>query len=85
MSYPPHDWPPSQMHSPIDLERRLTRLEDTAELHEELHEEHKESTGKLLDRMSWHERAILAIIGAMQILVQDKYPALAKLLKGLSP
>ena len=36
MSYPPHDWQPSQMHSPIDLERRLTRLEDTAELHEEL-------------------------------------------------
>jgi hypothetical protein len=73
------------MHSPIDLERRLTKLEDTAEHHEALHEDHKESAGKLKDRMSWHERAILGIIGVIQILAQEKYPALVKLLKGVGP
>jgi hypothetical protein len=85
MVYRPHDWPPSPMHSPIDLERRLTKLEDTAEHHEALHEDHKESAGKLKDRMSWHERAILGIIGVIQILAQEKYPALVKLLKGAGP
>lgn len=85
MVYQPPDWPRSQMHSPIDLERRLTSLEDAAAAHQKLHEEHKETSGKLRDRMSWHERAILGIIGVIQILAQEKYPALVKLLKGVGP
>ena len=34
-------------------------------------------------RMSLHEKAILAIAGVLQVALQDKYPKLAQILKGL--
>jgi hypothetical protein len=82
MSHYSNDWQQSQMHSPRELERRLTQLEDLTEAHAELHERHEEATTKLRDRMTWHERAITAIVGVLQILAQDKFPAIIKLLRG---
>lgn len=85
MSYPPHHLSNTAMHHPLELERRLTKLEDAAEHHGELHDEHREAAGKLQGRMNWHERCIVTIVGVLQILLQDKYPALVKILKGLGP
>ena len=92
MSYPPHGYPPpnwqswqppSHQHSPLEIERRLTQLEDATEHHQELHQEHRESHGRLKGRLSLHEKAILAICGVLQILLQDKYPEIAKLIRGV--
>lgn len=65
-------------HSPLELERRLTIGEMEAEAT-------KEQIASISKRMSLVERAILAILGCLQILLQDKFPALAALIKGLMP
>lgn len=68
----------SGSHSPLELEHRLTIGEMEAEAT-------KEQLAGLQRRMSLVEKAILAILGCLQVLLQDKYPALAALLKGLIP
>lgn len=64
---------------------RLTRaeaaLERLGEIHDELREDHEAHSEKL----SLHEKAILWICGVIYILAQDKFPALAAILKGLHP
>lgn len=89
MSYPQQSWPPwqqpSPQHSPIDLEHRLTSLEAIAEHHGDLHEGHESSDRALEKRISLHEKAILGILGLLNIVLQDKYPALAKIIRGFMP
>ena len=82
----------SSGHSPIEIERRLTeqRLshEHLRDDHAELQESHEALEGRLevmSRRMSLHEKAILAILGLLQVVLQDKYPVLAALLKSLTP
>jgi len=71
----------------LETDRRLTRIEVHQEHREESNETYKERADKRLDaiekRMSLHERAILAIAGILQVILQDKYPKLAAILKGL--
>jgi len=71
-STPPH-WAasprPSPEHSTKELENRLTHLEIKSEDHKE--------------RLSIHERAILGILGALYVLAQDKFPAIADLIRGV--
>lgn len=89
MSYPPGSWPPwlqpSSLHSPIDIEHRLTSLEAIAEHHGDLHEERESSHKTLEKRIALHEKAILVILGALNVLLQDKYPALAGMIRGFLP
>lgn len=82
----------SEGHSPIEIERRLTeqRLshEHLRDDHAELQESHEALECRLeamSRRMSLHEKAILAILGLLQVVLQDKYPVLAALLKSLTP
>ncbi|WP_296201740.1 hypothetical protein [uncultured Hyphomicrobium sp.] len=63
-------------HSTKELENRLTTLEVNSEDHGETIDHHSE-------RLTLHERAILAILGTLYILLQDKFPAIADLLRGL--
>jgi hypothetical protein len=84
---PPH-WPPQSqpLHS-VEIEHRLTivenDLENVVERHEEKHEAHEEKYEALTKRMSLHEKATLVLAGAVQILAQDKYPALAKIIRSV--
>jgi hypothetical protein len=63
-------------HSTKELENRLTTLEVNSEDHGETIDQHSE-------RLTLHERAILGILGTLYILAQDKFPAIADLLRGL--
>lgn len=82
MSYPPISWPPLpphlHQHSTKELEHRLTVLETEAKADSEQIEQHDR-------RLNLHEKAILAIGAVLQILLQDKYPKLAELIKQVLP
>lgn len=68
---------------------RLTRaeaaLERLGEIHDELREDHEQVRDSHTAKLSLHEKAILAICGLLYILAQDKFPAIAAILKGLRP
>ena len=82
-SYPPL---PTPSHS-NELEHRLTVVETIQVERARTNEERQKDTESRLDahdrRLNLHEKAILAICGVLQILMQDKYPAMAELIKGL--
>jgi hypothetical protein len=82
MKYPPTSWPPSPphwpQHSTKEIEHRLTVLETEAEADSEQIEQHDR-------RLNLHEKAILAIGAVLQILMQEKYPKLAELIKQVLP
>jgi hypothetical protein len=63
-------------HTTKELENRLTTLEVNSEDYGDQIDHHSE-------RLTLHERAILAILGTLYILLQDKFPAIADLLRGL--
>lgn len=76
-------------HDPIEVEHRLTALHgDVKGLHgdvQSLREESDERHGSMSRRMSLVEKAIVGILVVLQVLLQDKWPALAALLKELRP
>ena len=91
-NYPPWHQP---SHS-TDLEHRITvveseqthqkelskdRYENVVESAEELDEKYEAKTEALSKRLSLHEKAILVLAGALQILAQDKYPALGAIIR----
>ncbi len=67
----------SQTHSNA-LENRLTRSEIRTEQYGEKIAAHDK-------RLSLLEKAILGIAAVLQVILQDKYPALAAILKSLLP
>ena len=71
--------PESQIQSHSNaLENRITKVEFRGEIQEK----RLEATEK---RLSLQEKAILAIAAILQIILQDKYPALASVLKSFIP
>ena len=79
-----HDSPKYQMpYSSSDLPERAARLEVHREVHESRLEDHSDRLDAVTKRMSLHEKAILAILAVLQVILQDKYPALAKILKAM--
>lgn len=72
-----------QGHSPIELERQLTENRIYREALEESHEELTEDVAALRKKLALHEKAILGILGLLQVVLQDKYPAIAALLKAM--
>jgi len=84
----PPRWPPQYppLHS-VEIEHRLTivenDLENVVERHEEKHEELEEKHEAITKRMSLHEKATLVLAGAVQVLAQEKYPYLAKLIRSV--
>ena len=88
---------PSPPHS-VEIEHRLTSVETTLEHAQEAcedrHEEgsdtikqvdskHEAKHEAIAKRMSLLEKAVLALAAAMQVIAQDKYPALAKAIRGI--
>ncbi len=69
----------------IETRERVTRLEVISEHHTDQHGSHFETHAKHDQRLSLVEKAILALAGAVYILAQDRFPVIAKLLKGLLP
>lgn len=72
-------------HSTRELEHRLTQLEDEKEASREQREELYEIAEEHRNKLTLHEKAILMIVGSLSILLQDKLPGLASLVKGLIP
>ena len=72
-----------------ELEKRLTTVEVIQQERLASNVERWDRAEKRLfaveTRMSLHEKAILAIAGVLQVVLQDKYPKLAALMKGLIP
>jgi len=66
-------------HNPLEVERRLTEHQAQLSRHEEMHEASSEDRRSIRARMSVIEKAILAIGAVLQVLMQDKWPALAEL------
>lgn len=79
---------PTPSHS-LELERRITTaeagVERLQEIHDELREDHERISQSHGDKLSLHEKAILAIAGILYIMAQDKFPALAAIIKGFRP
>lgn len=75
-------WPSTAIERQIRAEARIDRLE---EIHDELREDHEQVRDSHADKLSLHEKTILGICGVIYILAQDKFPALAAILKGLHP
>lgn len=69
----------------METRERVTRLEVISEHHTDQHGSHFETHAKHDQRLSLVEKAILALAGAVYILAQDRFPMVAKLLKGLIP
>ena len=73
----------SQMTLPshsLEVENRLTVREVE---HRYLIEAHKEQIEAIRKKLALHEKAILGILGLLEVAFQDKYPALAALIKSL--
>ena len=88
MIYPPPNWPPSQPESHSnEIEHRLTVVETTQierwRTNEQRRKEQERTMRQVLARMSFHERAILAIASGVSVLLQDKWPGLAEMIRGL--
>lgn len=75
MSYPPQSWQPSQtpshQHS-TEVEHRLTVLEERRD----------SDLTRVNDRMTLHERAILALASGLYIVAQDRFPQIAAAIRG---
>jgi len=69
----------------IDTRERVTRLEVISDHHTDQHGSHFETQAKHDQRLSLVEKAILGLAGAVYILAQDRFPMIAKLLKGVLP
>lgn len=69
----------------METRERVTRLEVISDHHTVQHGSHFEAHAKHDQRLSIVEKAILALAGAVYILAQDRFPMVAKLLKGLIP
>ena len=74
----------SQSHS-LEVERRMTIGEMELKSVRDEQEDQSEQIEALRKKLALHEKAILGILGLLQIVFQDKYPAVAALLKSLAP
>ena len=87
MSYQPGSWPPWQqplpLHSPIELEHRLTTVEQTVQHHGERHEEHDERLEQHAKKFALHEKVLLGLGTALNVVLQERYPVAAKALREL--
>jgi hypothetical protein len=82
----------------VEIENRVTTLEVTLEHVQEASEDYHEQASEAIEevdskheakseaiskRLSIHEKAILLLAGALQIVAQDKYPSIAKIIRGI--
>ena len=92
MKYPPQSWPwsqPASLPHSTEVEHRLTVVETIQEERLKTNERRHSDITELFERhdrrLNLHEKAILGLGALLQVLMQDKYPALAALIKGLMP
>lgn len=88
MKYQRPNWPYSPALSPqhsTEVERRLTMSEANQAWQDEINEDTKDKLEAHDRRLNLHEKAILAIGAVLQILMQDKYPTLAAVIKAMLP
>lgn len=86
MRYPQQSWQPSPQPWPqhsTEIEHRLTVVETVLDHETEARETQDAKLQSQDRRLNLHEKAILGIIAVLQILMQERYPKLAELLKSL--
>lgn len=69
----------------VETRERVTRLEVVVDHHTDQHSVHHETQQKYDQRLSLVEKAVLGLAGAVYVLAQDRFPLVAKLLRGLIP
>lgn len=88
MRSPPQSWryshPLSPQHS-NEIENRLTLQEAETAYQRDLNEDVEKQLERHSSQLTLHERAILIILGLLQILMQERYPVIAKVIKELLP
>lgn len=72
-------------HSPVEIEHRFTVLETVVEDHTGQHGEHRLTSARHDQRLSLVEKAILVLAMSVYIMAQDRFPAIASLIKGAIP
>lgn len=87
MSYPPSNWQPSPQPSHSnEIEHRLTAVEtvqiERLRTNEQRRKDQDRTMRQVLGRLSLHERAILILASAVSVLLQDKWPGLADMIRG---
>ena len=79
----PHRSNNSRTHSHSnEVEHRVTHTEASLERLRERHDDLREAHERHTEKLSLHEKAILAIAGVLYIMAQDKFPAIAAIIKG---
>jgi hypothetical protein len=77
-------WPPPSRHenghSTKEIEHRFTAIEEFSKQSQVDRDHLNQIVERHAAKLSTHERAILAICIALGVVLQDKFPALAKLL-----
>lgn len=79
---PPH-WQQPSSQNEIETASRITRLEERLDAKRFLLESIETEQQRMKDQLTLHERAILAIAGALFLALQDKFPAVAAALKAV--
>ncbi|MCB1505231.1 MAG: hypothetical protein KDJ47_09660 [Hyphomicrobiaceae bacterium] len=87
MNSPPPNWQQSQQVSHSnEIEHRLTAIEtvqiERLRTNEQRRREGDRTMKQVLERLTLHERAILILASAVSVLMQDKWPGLAELIRG---
>lgn len=72
-------------HSPLEIEHRFTVLETIVEDHTDQHDGHHKTHAKHDARMSLLEKVVLVLSMSVYIMAQDKFPAIASLVRGAIP
>lgn len=82
-----NSWPqpsrPENGHSTKEIEHRFTDLEAFSKASSADRHDLHEMVDRHEEKLSLHEKAILAILIALGAVLQDKFPKLAGLIKGL--
>lgn len=88
MKFPLPSWHSSHPQSPLhsnEIERRLTLLEAGNAYQDEINEDNEKRIERHSSQLTLHERAILIMAGVLQLLMQERYPVIAKVIKEYLP
>lgn len=83
--YGTRSFPSYTVSNEVETRERVTRLEVISDQHTDQIESHSETHAKHDNRLNLVEKAILVLSGAVYILAQDRFPMVARLLKGVIP
>jgi hypothetical protein len=79
----PQHWQEHPDHSTKELEHRFTNLENMADANKEDHTSLHLIVTKHAEKLTFHERVLIALSISIGTLLQDRFPAIAAAIKVL--